>query len=155
MSSNLSIRSPKHILCIASLVRSESNQIILVKTKDRGWELPGGQVEEGEDIFSALQREVLEEAGVKIKTIKPVAFYSSIDKPSKFIIDTISEYVSGNLMKSEETNDIAWFTHQEAIVKVENKTARYRLEWLLNYTKGMRYTCYSKSPHTILSEVTI
>lgn len=42
-----------------------NNKIVLVEHKNRGWELPGGHIEEGETIKEALTRELYEEAGFK------------------------------------------------------------------------------------------
>lgn len=41
----------------------QNNKLLLTKTR-RGWEIPGGHIEEGEDISTALKRELLEEAGI-------------------------------------------------------------------------------------------
>ncbi len=38
-------------------------KIVLVENKKRGWELPGGHIENGESIHEALKRELNEEAG--------------------------------------------------------------------------------------------
>jgi 8-oxo-dGTP pyrophosphatase MutT (NUDIX family) len=42
---------------------------LLVKHPSRGWEFPGGRVEEGENPEDALHREVLEECGIKISLV--------------------------------------------------------------------------------------
>jgi 8-oxo-dGTP diphosphatase len=37
---------PKHIVSAAAIVINEKNEILLIKGPRRGWEMPGGQVEE-------------------------------------------------------------------------------------------------------------
>jgi len=56
---------PQHIVAVGGLIKNNDNHILMVKHPKRGWEFPGGQVEEGEDIISALIREVEEEAGIR------------------------------------------------------------------------------------------
>lgn len=49
---------------------NESGKFILVKHKDKNrWVLPGGHIEEDENIVKALKREVKEELWVKIKIV--------------------------------------------------------------------------------------
>lgn len=55
---------PQHIVAVAALVRNAQDQILLVHSPRGDWEFPGGQVEEGETLTQALQREILEETGV-------------------------------------------------------------------------------------------
>lgn len=43
---------------------------LLVKHPSRGWEFPGGRVEEGENPEDALHREVLEECGIKVSLVR-------------------------------------------------------------------------------------
>ena len=45
---------PQHIVAVAGAFFNELGQILLVRTERRGWECPGGQVEEGEDLISAV-----------------------------------------------------------------------------------------------------
>ena len=43
---------------------------ILVIQNDRGWDLPGGHIEKGENTTEALIREAQEEAGAEVKIIE-------------------------------------------------------------------------------------
>ncbi|MGB2791641.1 MAG: NUDIX hydrolase [Candidatus Moraniibacteriota bacterium] len=144
---------PKHIVATASLILNTEGQVLLVKTERRGWEMPGGQVEEGEDVLSALKREVLEESGVSIEILKLSAVYSSIDEPSKVIFDFVSEYTKGVPKKdNKETLDVGWFSKEEALACVERDAMKSRLRWLLKNSKGIRYASYSKDPFTFIAE---
>ena len=51
---------PKHIISAAAIVLSEKNELLLIKGPRRGWEMPGGQVEEGESLSQATIRETKE-----------------------------------------------------------------------------------------------
>ncbi len=42
--------TPKHIVSAATIVLNNRNEILLIKGPRRGWEMPGGQVEEGESL---------------------------------------------------------------------------------------------------------
>ncbi len=57
------------------------NKLVLVEHKTRGWEIPGGHIEEGESIHTALIRELKEEAGlVNTETIEMFG-YNKIVNP--------------------------------------------------------------------------
>ncbi len=60
-------------------------QIILVKRRDNGkWALPGGMVDWGEDIPTAMKRELLEETGLELVKIgRLVGVYSAPDRDSR------------------------------------------------------------------------
>jgi 8-oxo-dGTP diphosphatase len=51
----------------------EDGQLLLTKV-GRGWDLPGGHIEKGETPEDALVREIQEEAGGKIGTIKLIGY---------------------------------------------------------------------------------
>ena len=60
-----------------AIVRNGSGQVLLVRRTDDGyWELPGGRVEVGESASAAVVREVAEEAGVAIKVTGLTGVYS-------------------------------------------------------------------------------
>ena len=57
------------------------NKIVLVKHKNRGWELPGGHIEENESEKDALKRELSEEAGLENMTEVEMFGFNEIVNP--------------------------------------------------------------------------
>ena len=55
--------------CLAIITREKDHAILLVKHPERGWELPGGHLEEGENPLQCLEREVKEETGLNLSVI--------------------------------------------------------------------------------------
>ena len=58
------------------------NSIVLIRRRDNGlWSLPGGIVDWGEDLPTAIQRELLEETGLELTKIRRlVGVYSAPDR---------------------------------------------------------------------------
>lgn len=58
------VEPPDHSLCTSVFgVVTYQSKLVVVKHARRGWELPGGHIEPGEDPLRGLKRELLEEAG--------------------------------------------------------------------------------------------
>lgn len=49
---------PEHIVAVEGLISNRKGKVLLVHHPDRGWQFPGGKVELGEDLVTALKREV-------------------------------------------------------------------------------------------------
>lgn len=150
------MKYPQHIVAVSALVQNKHNLFLLVKTERRGWELPGGQVEKGEDIVSALKREVEEEAGVKIKIEKLAAVYSSVNEPTKVILDFIAVYDGGDgcIKTNNEIIDVQWFSAEEAALSIQqNEIMKYRIGWLWSCQNKIRFASYVKNPFKVLSEI--
>nr|MBC9722540.1 NUDIX hydrolase [Lactobacillus sp.] len=60
----------KFIVTSGAVVLDEQKRVLLKKDPNRGWELPGGIVEENENIKKAVVREVKEETGINIDIVK-------------------------------------------------------------------------------------
>ena len=46
---------------IKALIRNDKGEVLVVKERSKGWELPGGGFDHGENIHDALKRELYEE----------------------------------------------------------------------------------------------
>ena len=51
---------PTHIVAAAGYVFDRDGNLLLIKTRNRGWDCTGGQVEAGEDLEEAVLREIME-----------------------------------------------------------------------------------------------
>ena len=69
---------PLHFISVAGLVY-KGDEVLLIKSKRRGWEIPGGVVEQGEDIMSGLKREIFEESGIVAEPEKFVGIYQRLN----------------------------------------------------------------------------
>lgn len=108
---------------VAKAVVFNGNNVLLLKRTDydKGpaageWDLPGGRLEAGEEIESALHREMLEEANIKGKIIMPFdkhCWYSKEEKLHKLAVNFIVEYKSGKAKESHEHEFAKWFDLKE------------------------------------------
>jgi 8-oxo-dGTP diphosphatase len=71
----------EHILVICKY----KHQWVLTAHKLRGWEFPGGKVEQNETLEEAAIREVWEETGALLKTLTPIAEYKVLGDDDIFI----------------------------------------------------------------------
>lgn len=122
---------PKHILSAAAIVVNEKNELLLIKGPRRGWEMPGGQVEEGESLSQAAIRETKEESGIDIEIIKFCGIFQNMGNS---ICNTLflARPIGGELTKSEESLEAGFFPIEEALHKVQWKNFRQRIEYCLN-----------------------
>jgi 8-oxo-dGTP pyrophosphatase MutT (NUDIX family) len=93
---------------------AESNSILLVKhTYSEGWALPGGGVEVGESMLTALKRELSEETGLECKSARVLDTYhnSSISKRDHVVIYLVEEWREEPAHEPPELEiaETAWF----------------------------------------------
>jgi len=107
------------------LVKNQKGELLLVKKIEGvgpyAWMYltPGGGVNTGEPIDEAVQRELFEETGVRVKNLKRVSFDDDVTKNWRgnethyIMLLYTGEYVSGDLNPTEEDDDdlevIEWF----------------------------------------------
>ena len=136
---------PVHVVACAGLV-FKGDQVLLVHSSHRGWEFPGGQMEQGETPHQALMREILEEAGIKARPVRLVGVYSSLSQrkgygpwegrihPPVLNLDFVCEYISGEPAVSDETDDVRWVSQEEARAMVTFPSYIDRLRNMLENT---------------------
>jgi 8-oxo-dGTP diphosphatase len=94
---------------VQGVVLSERGVLLAVRVDPRGWELPGGNLEPGEDDESALVREVREETGIEVLVGPLVGEY----RRSGFLPHTARVYrcrpQGGVIAPSSETARVRWW----------------------------------------------
>jgi 8-oxo-dGTP diphosphatase len=122
---------PKHIVSAAAIVINDHNELLLIKGPRRGWEMPGGQVEEGESLAQAAIRETKEESGIEIEIIKFCGIFQNIGKS---ICNTLflARPIGGQLITTSESLETRYYPIEEALNLVTWKNFRQRIEHCLN-----------------------
>lgn len=143
---------PLHSVVVGCLVRDASNAVLLIRHHKRGWEIPQGRVENGENLVDALCREVREEAGVKIEPGPLAAVWSLISESPAIIFTFLGRYKSGDLTTSGDSEEAGWFSESEAVEKVSSSVMRGRLMALLKFNGSPVYCSYSNRPYQVLLE---
>jgi 8-oxo-dGTP diphosphatase len=87
---------PKHVWVVCRY----HDKWLLTQHSDRGYEFPGGKVEENETAKEAAIREVKEETGGRIKTIEYIGQYKVMGK-EKTIVKNIYYATISELIKQE------------------------------------------------------
>lgn len=121
---------PKHIVSAAAIVINDQNEILLIRGPERGWEMPGGQVEEGESLHMAAIREVKEESGVDIEIIRFCGLFQNVEAS---IVNTLflAKPVGGQPIATDESLETGYFPIEEALEMVTWRNFRQRIEFCL------------------------
>lgn len=91
---------------------------VLVQERIKSWEgiaFPGGKVELGESIIPSVKREVYEETGLKLKTVRICGVKDWYDKRLKerqLIILFISDDYSGDLIRETSEGKVYWINEE-------------------------------------------
>jgi len=95
--------------------RGKKPEILLIKTKNEPfsgcWALPGGYMEEREDIKTAVVREAGEETGLTVDPVRMVGVYdgTSRDKRGNISVVWLCDIVKGKEKAGSDASDLAFF----------------------------------------------
>ncbi|MBM7553066.1 NUDIX hydrolase [Thalassobacillus pellis] len=122
---------PKHVVSAATIILNEANEILLIKGPRRGWEMPGGQIEEGESLREAAIREAKEECGVDVEITKFCGIFQNVESS---ICNTLflAKPVGGELTITSEALEVGYFPLEKAYEMVTWTNFRQRIEYSLN-----------------------
>ncbi len=143
----MDVNWPKHIVAAGMLVE-RADEVLLVKTERRGWEFPGGQIEEGESVLDGVVREVREEANIVAAADQLVGVYSNLSN-HRVIFDFLGHWLSGDARMGEETLDVAWVQKTEASKMIEHPIYNRRLQQLLSFDGRVLFQSYTTSPFAV------
>ena len=114
---------------VRAIVLKGDKMALLYVSNENYHKLPGGGIEQGENLNQALEREILEEVGVTIENIREVGKIIEYRKQHHlkqisycFVIDV--KYDTGNLNYTEEEKaegfELKWVSIQEALKLMKN-----------------------------------
>jgi len=116
---------------VKGIVRKNDHILVLVKPNGT-LDLPGGRVEKGETIKSALRREINEETGLKVEINNPVEEWSFYKTPNHLIkgLTLDCDYVEGKVKLCDEHKCYFW----AAIDSIN------RLIFSRNFLRNLKFT---------------
>ena len=116
---------------VKGIVRKKDQILVLVK-QNGTLDLPGGRVENGETVESALQREINEETGLKVEIHDPVEEWSFYKTPDQLIKGITLEctYLEGKVKLCGEHKRYFW-----AAIDAVN-----RLNFNRDFLKNLKFT---------------
>lgn len=111
------------VVAATAFVQDERGQILLIQRSDNGlWALPGGVQEVGEYIAQTAERETREETGYEVQVTALIGVYSDPhhiiayddgEVRQQFALLFRAELVGGSLGESDETPQVRWVRPDE------------------------------------------
>jgi ADP-ribose pyrophosphatase YjhB (NUDIX family) len=106
------------VVAVAAVVRNDHGQVLLIERTDNGlWALPGGAQEIGESVMDAVCREVREETGIEVEITGLSGIYSDPthviayddgEIRQEFSLCFTARPVAGSLRASSESRQARW-----------------------------------------------
>lgn len=105
--------TPKHSVSVAGVVVDENDRVLVIRRDDNGhWEAPGGVLELGESFEAGVQREVLEETGLKISVERLTGVYKNLTHGIVALVYRCRPD-SGDSHPTEEAREVRWMTKDQ------------------------------------------
>jgi 8-oxo-dGTP diphosphatase len=131
------------IIGVAGVIAHATGDILLIKTEQAGWELPGGRVEQGENLIAALQREVQEETACTVTVRRLISL--STGSSGLVIFTFLCTHAGGKPQAGDDSVDAGWFAPHEALDLVTHSAEHARLADGLAAQPGVIYRVYCAS----------
>ncbi|MGV9213841.1 NUDIX hydrolase [Micromonospora sp. RB23] len=117
----------KIVVAVTVFVQDSEGRVLLIQRTDNGlWALPGGAQDFGEYIAETAVRETREETGIEVEVTEIVGIYSDPrhlveysdgEVRQQFSICFRAQYLAGDPVTSDESSSVVW-------------VARNQLDWL-------------------------
>lgn len=121
------------------VVENDKGEILMIRRTDNdNWALPGGAIDLGESITQAAIRETKEETGIDIEVTGLVGIYSdpkhvihytrNNEVRQEFSVVVSAVFRGGSLAISGESSEVEWVSEESWKSRTMDRSMRYRLE---------------------------
>lgn len=134
-------RAPKadSIVPSANVIVTDDDRILMIRRSDNGnWALPGGAMEVGESMARTGVRETFEETGIRCEITGLVGIYTdprhvihytgNNEVRQEFPVVFTARYVSGEPTPSDESRDVVWVPRAEVDSLTMHRSMRQRID---------------------------
>ena len=147
---------PVHFASAAGLVY-KNGKVLLIRSERRGWEFPGGIVEQGEAILDGLKREIFEESGIVAEPEAVTGIYQNLAVKKGYgplegmtLPTTVNmvfrcRYVSGKESVSDACLEADWFTPEEAVEMIVHPYMKKAFEDASQYSGKVHFGTFRKT----------
>jgi 8-oxo-dGTP pyrophosphatase MutT (NUDIX family) len=119
-------------------VVNDAGEILMIRRTDNGnWALPGGAIDLGESVAQAAVRETLEESGIECAVTGIVGIYSDPrhvilyasngEVRQEFSIVLTGRPLGGQLTRSSESSEVRWVPATEVLGYTMDRSMRIRI----------------------------
>ena len=152
---------PYHLVSACGLVWKDG-LVLLIRDPKRGWELPGGTLEQGETVIDALKREIYEESGILCEPEHLTGLYQNLAVkdgygplegmmiPPIVNLAFICRYTGGEAVASDGSEDACWVTPEEAVRMVTHPLYEKRLADMLKYDAKVVLSSYMYDDKSVI-----
>ena len=139
----------------------QEDKVLLIRSERRGWEFPGGIVEQGEALLDGLRREIFEESGVTAEPEAVTGIYQHLEcrkgygplegmtLPTNVNVVFRCRYVGGKVTVSEEFLEAGWFTPDEAMQIIRYSYMKKAFEDAHRYSGKIHFAAFRKADRDI------
>jgi 8-oxo-dGTP pyrophosphatase MutT (NUDIX family) len=134
---------------VVAFVQNDEGQVLMIQRSDNGrWALPGGGHDVGESISDTVVREVWEETGIRAEVVDVSGLYTDPghvmqyddgEVRQQFSICFRARPVGGDLRTSNETTQVRWVDPADLVTLDVHPTMRLRIEHAMDRTRTAPY----------------
>lgn len=137
-------------VAVSALVQDREGRILLIRRSDNGkYSVPGGGLEAGETVAQAVVREVHEETGIEVDVTELVGVFSNPEHViayddgevrQEFSICFRAQPIGGDLRTSEESTEVEWVPPAELSERDIHPSILLRIQKGLEDSDGPYFT---------------